>query len=61
LASDVNALVGELGIECEIDKITDINEIVAAGVMLTPALLVDGEVKVAGRRPSLDELKEMLT
>ena len=50
----------EAGVEVEIEKVTDINQIVSFGVMLTPALVVDGVVKVAGKRPSLDELKEML-
>ena len=61
LAADVKTLVAELDIECEIEKVTDINQMLSFGVMLTPALAVDGEVKVAGRRPSMDELKEMLT
>lgn len=61
LAADVKTLVAELDIECEIEKVTDINQMLSFGVMLTPALVVDGEVKVAGRRPSMDELKEMLT
>jgi small redox-active disulfide protein 2 len=60
LVADVKTLVEELGIECEIEKITDINQMLSFGVMLTPALVVDGEVKVAGKRPSMDELKEML-
>jgi small redox-active disulfide protein 2 len=60
LAADVKTLVAELDIECEIEKITDINQMLTFGVMLTPALVVDGEVKVAGRRPAMDELKEML-
>ena len=60
LAADVKALVEELGIDCEIEKSTDINQMLSFGVMLTPALVVDGEVKVAGRRPSMDELKGML-
>ena len=60
LAADVKTLVEELGIECEIEKITDINQMLSFGVMLTPALVVDGEVKVAGRRPTMDELKGML-
>lgn len=60
LAADVKTLVAELGLECEIEKITDINQMLSFGVMLTPALVVDGEIKVAGRRPAIDELKEML-
>jgi len=53
-----------LGIEYEIIKVTDINEIMKFGVMLTPALAVDGEVKVAGissKIPSLDEIKNMIS
>ena len=51
---------GELGIEHQIEKITDVMRFADFGVMLTPALVVDGEVKVSGRVPSHDELKQML-
>ena len=60
LAADVRTLVTELALECEIEKITDINQMLSFGVMLTPALVVDGEVKVAGRRPGMEELRAML-
>jgi len=60
LTADVKTVVAELDLECEIEKVTDINQITSFGVMLTPALVVDGEVKVAGRTPALEELKEML-
>ncbi|MDZ7723373.1 MAG: thioredoxin family protein [candidate division KSB1 bacterium] len=50
----------ELGIAYEIDKVTDINEIMGFGVMMTPGLAVDGEVKVAGKIPDVDEIKKML-
>ena len=46
----------ELGIEYELEKITNLNDIVSYGVMLTPALVVDGEVKFAGSVPSIDQL-----
>jgi len=49
------------GIDYQIEKITDINVIVGFRVMATPAMAVDGEVKVSGRVPSLDELKVMLS
>ena len=49
------------GIEYKIEKVTDINAIIGFGVMATPALVVDGEVKVSGRVPSVDELKGMLS
>lgn len=53
--------VSELGIECELEKVTDINEIVSFGVMATPAIVVDGEVKAAGKLVSVDEVKKLLS
>ncbi len=50
----------ELGIEYELEKVTDINDIISYGVMLTPALVVDGDVKVAGSVPSIDQIIEFL-
>lgn len=50
----------ELDIEAEITKVKDIKEIQGYGVMITPALVVDGEVKVAGKLPSLEEIKKMI-
>jgi small redox-active disulfide protein 2 len=50
----------ELGIEYEIVKVTSIDEIMSFGVMMTPGLAVDGEVKVAGRVPNVEEIKKML-
>lgn len=52
--------VQEAGLDCEVEKVEDINKIMAYGVMMTPALVVDGEVKVSGKIPSLDDLKKML-
>jgi small redox-active disulfide protein 2 len=49
-----------LGLEYTLEKVTDINDIVAFGVMATPALVVDGQVKVAGRVPTADALKALL-
>lgn len=51
----------ELGLECTVEKISDIMEITSYGVMMTPALVVDGQVKVSGKVPSLDDLKKMLS
>jgi len=50
----------ELGIEHELVKITDINEIMAFGVMLTPGLAIDGDVKLTGKVPSVEEIKGLL-
>jgi small redox-active disulfide protein 2 len=60
LAEFAERAAKELGIEYEIQKVTDINEIMKFGVMITPAIAVDGNVKVAGKVPSVEQLKEML-
>ena len=52
--------VRELALDCSVEKVTDIQEITSYGVMMTPALVVDGQVKVTGKVPSLDDLKKML-
>ena len=55
------AAAKELGIDYELEKISDINQIMTFGVMMTPGLVVDGEVKSVGKVPSLDEVKKMLS
>jgi small redox-active disulfide protein 2 len=50
----------ELGLEYEIEKVEDINEIMAFGVMMTPALVVDGQVKISGRVPGVEQIKVLL-
>ena len=49
-----------LGLQYELEKVTDLQTIMAFGVMTTPALVVDGKVKVSGKVPSVDDLKIML-
>ena len=61
LAENAEAAAKELGIEYTLEKVTDINEIMKFGVMMTPALAVDGVVAVAGKAPSVDEIKGMLS
>ena len=56
----VKETVAEAGVEAHIEKVTDIREITSYGVMMTPALVVDGVVKVVGKVPSVEELKELL-
>jgi small redox-active disulfide protein 2 len=60
LAENAEAAAKELGIEYKLEKITDINEIMKLGVMLTPALAVDGRVKVVGKAASVEELKRCI-
>ena len=61
LAANVQAAVEQAGLTAEIVKVTDIVDIAARGVMMTPALLVDGEAKAVGKVPSVEELKALLT
>lgn len=60
LAQTTETAAKELGIEYELIKVTDINEIVSFGVMSTPALVVDGVVKLAGKVPPVAEIKKLL-
>lgn len=60
LTQNAEAAAKVLGIEYEIEKVTDINEIMKFGVMMTPALVVDGEVKLVGKVPSPDEIEGLL-
>jgi len=52
--------VQEFGIEAEVEKVTDLKNIMAFGVMVTPALAIDGQVKVAGKVPSVEDIKQMI-
>ena len=60
LAENAEAAVAQIEHDFEIEKITDINEIMKFGVMLTPALAVDGQVKAVGKVPSPDQIKQIL-
>ena len=61
LAQNAEAAAKALGIEYTIEKVTDISEIMKFGVMMTPALAVDGVVKVVGKVPDTQAIKAMLT
>ena len=50
----------ETGADYTLEKVTDITKIIDLGVMTTPALLVDGKLKVSGRVPSVEEVKKIL-
>ncbi len=60
LAETAEAAAKELQLDYELEKVTDINQIMSFGVMITPALVVDGTVKVVGKVPTMDELKGFL-
>ena len=60
MAEHTKAAAEDLGLEYEIVKVTEINDIISYGVMTTPALVVDGEVKVMGKVPTAEEIKGLI-
>ncbi len=60
LAEATKAAADALGIEYQLEKVTDLQQIMALGVMFTPALAVDGVVKVSGKVPDVETIKAML-
>jgi len=60
LTQNAETAAKELGLEYTLEKVTDIKEIMKFGVMMTPALVVDGQVKTAGKLLNIQEIKEML-
>ena len=60
LAENAESAAKALGLEFDIEKVTDIGEIMTFGVMVTPALAVDGQVKVVGKVPSPEEIQRLL-
>ncbi len=60
LTKNVEAAAQALGFEYELEKVTDVNDIISFGVAVTPALAIDGDVKFAGKLVSVEELKSLL-
>ncbi|MCU0284820.1 MAG: thioredoxin family protein [Acidobacteria bacterium] len=60
LAELAETAAKELNLEFTLEKVTNINDIMNFGVMVTPALVVDGDVKVAGKVPNINDIKKML-
>ncbi len=61
LAKVTGMVADELQLEYELEKVTDINEIMSFGVMMTPALVIDGKVELVGIIPSLEKMKKILS
>ena len=61
LANKTEQAAKELGIDYELIKVSDINDIMSFGVMMTPALAVDGEVRISGRVPGVEEIMELIS
>jgi len=59
LSENAEKAAKELGIQYQIEKVTDINKIMDFGVMMTPALVIDGEVKSVGKVLTPDEIKKI--
>jgi small redox-active disulfide protein 2 len=60
LAQFAEQAVKELGVTAEINKVNELKQIMALGVMMTPALAVNGTIKVVGKVPSVAEIKTIL-
>jgi small redox-active disulfide protein 2 len=60
LAAQTETAAQEMGLAYELEKVTDIEQIMSFGVMMTPALAVDGQVKVMGKVPSVADIQKML-
>jgi len=56
----VTKAVAETGVDALVEKVEDIQQIMAFNILMTPGLVIDGQVKVAGRLPSLDEVKRLI-
>jgi small redox-active disulfide protein 2 len=60
LTANVEQAIRELGVAAEVEKVTDIKEMMKFGVMLTPGLAINGEVKSSGKVLSVGEIKKMI-
>lgn len=60
LAEHAEKAAQDLGLDYEVEKVTRLEDILTFGVMATPALVVDGEVKVSGHVPTASRIKELL-
>ena len=61
LTHNAEEAIKQLGTEATVEKITDITQITSFGVMMTPALAIDGEVKLVGKVPSPEEIAKLLS
>ncbi|WP_353094864.1 thioredoxin family protein [Tissierella praeacuta] len=61
IEKNLNIAIKELDINAQIEKVEELIEIVKYGVMTTPTLIIDGQIKVMGKVPSVKEIKKILT
>ncbi len=60
LAENTEAAAKELGLDYSVGKITDRDQIIDAGVMMTPALMIDGKIKSSGKVLTAEQIKALL-
>jgi small redox-active disulfide protein 2 len=60
MAQNVGKALTELNVQAEIVKVTEIDEILARGVMFTPALVIDGRIVLQGKVPTVDQIKPLV-
>ena len=60
LVENATAAAEQLGTNCEIEKITELDQIMQHGVMMTPGLVIDDQIRSSGKVPSVEEIKSML-
>jgi small redox-active disulfide protein 2 len=60
LAKRTDEAAKAAGLDYELEKVTELSKIMSFGIFMTPALVVDGEVKVVGKVPSVEEIKKMI-
>lgn len=61
LTANAEAAASSLNLTYEVEKVTDTNAIIDAGIMRTPALAIDGDIVIEGKVPSADEVKALLS
>lgn len=61
LAENAEAAAKQLGLDCSVEKVTDQNAIIDAGVLMTPALMVEGEIRSSGKILSAEQIKQILS
>jgi len=60
LEENARKAVADLGLDAQVEKVTDLSAILSYGVMVTPALVIDGEVKVSGKVPDVAEIARII-
>jgi len=60
LEQNVKKALAELAMQADVEKVTDIQQIIQRGVMSTPALVIDGAVVLQGKSPTVDQLKDLI-